>query len=97
MEQGRIAVGGRHLKCQRRLKPSGESGRREESWPVEREQKPPPHGGLTHFACSTLEHIGPVMEQTPLNSAISSVTLRALPVCSQESQLSLAAHTVLLQ
>lgn len=97
MEQGRIAVGGRHLKCQRRLKPSGGSGRREESWPVEREQKPPPHGGLTHFACSTLEHIGPLMEQTPLNSAISSVALSALPVYSQESQLSLAAHTVLLQ
>lgn len=40
---------------------------------MEREQKPPPHGGLTHFACTSLEHIGLVMEQTPLNSAVSSV------------------------
>lgn len=59
--------------------------------------EPPPHGGLTHFACSSLVHISPVMEQTALNSAISSVALSALPVCSQGSQLSLAAHTVLLQ
>jgi hypothetical protein len=49
-EQGRMAVNSRHLKCQRRLKPSYGSGRREDGWLAERKQKPPLPGGLVHVS-----------------------------------------------